>query len=96
MDKMRSVCDQHCATFQAFCIIHQAPSNPLNILLLISSWLHSKTPYFSPMHYSQPGKIQCDDFRYCEYYLFTDLKFTLVDNFNKAPTQRQKQKYRTV
>ena len=42
MDKMRSVCGQHCAAFQAFCIIHQMPSDPLNIWLLISSWLHKK------------------------------------------------------
>lgn len=99
MDKMRSVCGQHCAAFQAFCIIHQMPSDPLNIWLLISSWLHKKkTPSLSPMHYSRPGKIQCDDFhfRYREYYLFTDLKLTLIDNFNEALTQRQKQKYRRV
>jgi hypothetical protein len=47
MNKMRSLCSQHYAAFQAFWIIQQALSNPLNIWLLTSSWLHKKKVFFA-------------------------------------------------
>lgn len=73
-------------------ILHNSPSAFRSIECLATNKLlvTLKTPSFSPTHYSRPGKMQCDNFhfRYCEYYLFTDLKLTLIDNFNETLTQR--------